>query len=143
MSPTLVQLARDRMPDDLGNGSVEFLAGDMLSKALGRFDHVVGMDSLIHYEKHDMVQVLTGLASRTGTSLLFIFAPNNLALAVMIRVGLLFPRGDRAPFIEPVSESNLRAAIGEATSLAQWQIGHTEKISSGFYTSQATELRLS
>ena len=51
LSPTLVQLARERMPDDLGSGSVEFLAGDMLSSALGRFDHVVGMDSLIHYEK--------------------------------------------------------------------------------------------
>jgi len=143
LSPTLVQLARERMPDDLGSGSVEFLAGDMLSSALGRFDHVVGMDSLIHYEKHDMVQVLTGLASRTGTSLLFTFAPSNLALAAMIRVGRLFPRGDRAPFIEPVAEASLREAIGEATGLAQWQIARTEKISSGFYTSQAMELRLS
>lgn len=143
LSPTLVQLARERMPDDLGSGSVEFLAGDMLSSALGRFDHVVGMDSLIHYEKHDMVQVLTGLASRTGASLLFTFAPSNLALAAMIRVGRLFPRGDRAPFIEPVAEASLREAIGEATGLTQWQIGSTEKISSGFYTSQAMELRLS
>ena len=143
LSPTLVQLARERMPDDLGSSSVEFLAGDMLSSALGRFDHVVGMDSLIHYEKHDMVQVLTGLASRTGTSLLFTFAPSNLALAAMIRVGRLFPRGDRAPFIEPVAEASLREAIGEATGLTQWQVARTEKISSGFYTSQAMELRLS
>ena len=143
LSPTLVQLARERMPKDLGKGKLEFIAGDMLSTSYGRFDHVVAMDSMIHYEKHDMVQVLTGLASRTGTSLLFTFAPSNLALAAMIRVGRLFPRGDRAPFIEPVAEASLREAIGEATGLTQWQVARTEKISSGFYTSQAMELRLS
>src|SRR3982751_1707756 len=63
------------LPDDLtgkrvldagcGTGSIEFLAGDMFDPALGRFDHVVAMDSLIHYAPADTVRVLAGLAART------------------------------------------------------------------------------
>lgn len=140
LSPTLVQLARERAPQDLGGGTLEFLSGDMLAPALGQFDHVVGMDSLIHYDRHDMVQVLSGLAARTNASIVFTFAPSNPFLAVMIAVGRLFPRGDRAPFIAPVAEARLRAFIADTPELAGWQITRSEKISSGFYTSQAMEL---
>ncbi len=140
LSPTLVQLARERVPEDLGEGKLQFIAGDMLSTSLGRFDHVVCMDSMIHYEKHDMVQVLAGLAERTAKSVLFTFAPSNPILATMIRVGRVFPRGDRAPFIEPIAEGSLRSLIASATTLTGWKIDRTEKISSGFYTSQAMEI---
>ncbi len=140
LSPTLVDLARERVPQDLGAGRIEFLSGDMLDASLGEFDHVVGMDSLIHYKKADVVRVLTGLAGRTGTSILFTFAPSNPLLATMIGVGRLFPRGDRAPFIEPVREKTLRHLIATEPALAGWQAQRSERISSGFYTSQALEL---
>lgn len=139
LSPTLVQLANERTPAEL-SARLEFISGDMLAPSLGHFDHVVCMDSVIHYEKHDMVQVLHQLTERTSHSVLFTFAPSNPLLATMIRIGRIFPRGDRAPFIEPVSESNLRVAIGNASSLLDWKINRTEKISSGFYTSQAMEV---
>ncbi len=139
LSPTLVQLANERTPAEL-SARLEFISGDMLAPSLGHFDHVVCMDSVIHYEKHDMVQVLHQLTERTSHSVLFTFAPSNPLLATMIRIGRIFPRGDRAPFIEPVSESNLRVAIGNASSLRDWKINRTEKISSGFYTSQAMEV---
>ena len=141
LSPTLVQLARERNPEALHGGRLQFIAGDMLSSAFGRFDHIVAMDSMIHYGLPDMVGVLAGLAARAEHSMLFTFAPSNPILATMIRVGRLFPRGDRAPFIEPVSESALRGAIGAEARLAGWQPGRTEKIASGFYTSQAMEIR--
>ena len=141
LSPTLVQLARERLPQDLHGGKLEFVAGDMLSTTYGQFDHVVAMDSMIHYERRDLVLGLAGLAARTAHSVLFTFAPSNPILATMIRVGRMFPRGDRAPFIEPVSEAALRTEIASLESLADWQVGRTEKISSGFYTSQAMELR--
>jgi len=142
LSSTLVQLARERMPTNMHGGTLEFVAGDMLSTSYGRFDHVVAMDSMIHYEKHDMVAGLAGLAQRTGSSLLFTFAPSNPILATMIRVGRIFPRADRAPFIEPVAEAALRAEIAGTPALTGWQVGRTEKVSSGFYTSQAMELRI-
>ena len=59
----------------------------------------------------------------------------------MHAVGRLFPRGDRAPAIEPVSETTLRRRHRRRSpQLAGWSGGRTERISSGFYTSQAMEL---
>ena len=144
LSPTLVELARERLrgqlPVDLLGGKLEFVSGDMLSTTYGQFDHVIAMDSMIHYEKHDMVYGLAGLCQRTTHSVLFTFAPSNPILATMIRVGRIFPRADRAPFIEPVAESALRGELARSTDLRGWAVSRTEKISSGFYTSQAMEL---
>lgn len=141
LSPKLVGLAGERAGGDFGAGHVEFRVGDMLDPALGRFDHVVAMDSLIHYRAPDVVAVLTGLAARTRHSLLITFAPRTPALTVMHAAGRLFPRSDRAPAIEPVSETRLRRLIGEAPGLAGWKPVRTQRIASGFYTSQALEVR--
>jgi magnesium-protoporphyrin O-methyltransferase len=138
LSPRLVQLARERAPRDLGPGSVDFRVGDMLDPRLGRFDHVVAMDSLIHYAAQDAVRVLGGLAGRTETSLLFTFAPRTPALAVMHAVGRVFPSANRAPAIEPVGAQTLERLLGDA--LAPWRPARTERVACGFYTSQAMEL---
>ncbi len=140
LSPTLVTLARERMPPSLSPGRVDFLSGDMLNPGLGTFDYVVGMDSLIHYSAADAVRVLAGLAQRTEKSILFTFAPSNPALAVMHAVGRLFPRGDRAPAIEPVAEKSLRRLIALEPQLAGWTVVRARRVKSGFYTSQAMEL---
>ena len=143
LSPTLVQLARERLPQDLRSGlagTIDFRSGDMLDATLGSFDHVVCMDSLIHYRSSDIVDALARLAERTSQSIAFTFAPSNPLLATMITVGKLFPRRDRAPFIEPVAEAKLRARIAASPALAAWQVGRTTRIASGFYTSQAMEL---
>ncbi len=140
LSPTLVKLAAERLPTALGKGSIEFRVGDMLDVGLGEFDHVVGMDSLIHYRASDMVNAVQALAARTRQSVLFTFAPSNPLLTVMHNVGKLFPRGDRAPAIEPVAESTLRRLIGSHAAMNRWQIGRSSRIKSGFYTSHALEL---
>ena len=140
LSQTLVDLGRERSPRDLGDGRIEFMVGDMLDPALGRFDYVVGMDSLIHYRPQDTVRVLSGLVQRTRRAVLFTFAPRTPALTLMHAVGRFFPRGDRAPSIEPVSEATLRALIGAEPQLAGWSALRTARIDSGFYMSQALEL---
>ena len=145
LSPTLVDLARERLPADIGanrgtGGSIDFRAGDMLDPALGKFDFVVGMDSVIHYEAADAVQVLAGLAERTRRAMLFTFAPSSPALEVFKAVGKLFPRGDRSPSIVPVAERKLRTRIAAHPQMAAWVPARTQRISSGFYTSQALEL---
>ena len=141
LSPTLVGLARERQPAIDGDGSIDFRSGDMLDPALGHFDYVVGMDSLIHYQASDAVRVLAALAQRTRRSMLFTYAPSNPALATMHAVGKLFPRGDRAPAIMPVSERDLHRRLAGEPLLQGWSPGRTERIASGFYTSQAQELR--
>lgn len=139
LSGTLVDLARTRMPKDLA-GDVRFMVGDMLDPLLGDFDHVVSMDSLIHYRAPDTVRVLEGLAARTRHSIVFTFAPRTPALAVMHAVGRLFPRGDRAPAIEPVGELALQRKLRAAYGLRDWNVGRTQRVACGFYTSQALEL---
>jgi magnesium-protoporphyrin O-methyltransferase len=140
LSPTLVALAQERLPEALGPGSVRFCSGDMLDPALGHFDHVVAMDSLIHYRAADVVRALEQLAPRTAGSLLFTFAPRTPALAAMHAVGKLFPRGDRSPAIEPVGDSSLRRRIAAERGLARWRPARTQRVATGFYISQALEL---
>jgi magnesium-protoporphyrin O-methyltransferase len=145
LSPSLVDVARRRVAElqagqagALGTGQIEWHSGDMLDPALGRFDHVVAMDSLIHYDEADMVRALACWAPRTQHSMLITFAPRNPLLATMRAVGRLFPRGNRAPWIEPVAEKSLRSSIAAGVPL--WAAGRTQRVSSGFYTSQALEI---
>jgi magnesium-protoporphyrin O-methyltransferase len=138
VSRSLVQVARDRSADV--QGDLRFEVGDMLDPYLGAFDHVVAMDSLIHYRAPDAVRALAGLAARTRGSILFTFAPRTPLLAAMHMVGRIFPRGDRAPAIEPVAEAALRRLVERDPGLAGFAPHRTQRIASGFYTSQAMEL---
>ena len=140
LSPTLIQLARERLPQRLGQGEIRFEVGDMLDAGLGRFDHVVAMDSLIHYRAADTVAALSQLSYRVERSIVLTFAPRTPLLSVMHAAGRLFPRGDRAPSIEPVSETRLLQAIEAAPPLATWQAARTQRVNSRFYQSQALEL---
>ncbi len=140
LSPTLVSLARQRLPRDLGAGSLTFQVGDMLDAALGRFDHVVAMDSLIHYRTPDMVRVLATLSGRVDGSILFTFAPRTPALSVMHAVGRLFPRGNRAPAIEPVGASSIARLLASEPALEGWHAARSERTTTGFYMSQAMEI---
>lgn len=140
VSQNLVDLARERTPANLGVGSITYLVGDMSDPGLGRFDHVVAMDSLIHYRADDVVGVLGGLAERTEHSMLFTFAPRTVLLMAMHQTGKWFPKADRAPAIEPVGEAHLHRLIAGKTPLSGWQPMRGERIMSGFYTSQAQEL---
>lgn len=140
LSPTLIQLARDRSPRVGGSGAVRFLVGDMLNPDLGRFDHVVAMDSLIHYGGRDVIRVLSNIATRTERSILFTFAPRTPLLATMHAVGRLFPRGDRAPAIEPIAESTMDSLLAGEPGLSAWRRARTHRVMTGFYMSQAMEL---
>lgn len=140
LSPTLVDLARERLPAEL-QGRIDFRAGDMLDPALGRFDHVVMMDSLIHYECQHALRVLERLSQRTAKSMLFTFAPRTPLLATMHAVGRWFPRGDRSPSIIPVAAAEIEHRIAREPGLAGWQWARSVRIAGGFYTSQAVELR--
>lgn len=141
ISERLIALAKERTPQDLGGGSIEFGVGDMLAASHGVFDHAVLMDSLIHYEPGDAVEALGGLAGRVTRSIHFTYAPNSAALSLMHAAGRLFPRGDRAPSIVPVSSARLRSQLLSHPRLIGWRIGRDERVKSGFYTSHAQELR--
>ena len=139
LSPTLVALARDRAPTAL-QSQLDFRSGDMLDASLGAFDYVVAMDSLIHYRAPEMLTALSALRARTRRSVLFTMAPRTPLLSVVHAIGKVFPRGSRAPAIEPIAEATLRAGVARWEG-PQWTLGQSTRIASGFYTSEAWELR--
>jgi magnesium-protoporphyrin O-methyltransferase len=123
LSPTLIELARERQPSDIGDGHIDFEVGDMAALATGKFDHVVAMDSLIHYDVEDGIRVLAQLAPRVRGSMVFTHAPSTLLLEIMHATGSLFPRGDRAPAIQPVSGGRLARLMDAEEKLADWKRG--------------------
>ena len=140
LSPTLVELARERNAAHVGAGSIEFRVSDMLDPALGSFDWVIAMDSLIHYEAPDMAAMIAQLSGRAAKGMVFTFAPKTPLLSLMHFVGKAFPRGNRSPDIEPIAERSLRQRLGEQPATSHLTIGRTERVDTGFYMSQAMEL---
>jgi magnesium-protoporphyrin O-methyltransferase len=140
LSPKLIAAARAVVPLVPGRGSITWHVGDMRDRKLGRFDYVVAMDSLIHYRAADISAVLADFAGRTDYSILFTFAPRTALLTAMHTAGRFFPRSDRAPAIEPVSEKAMRAAIARNHGLKPFTPHRTSRVKAGFYISQAMEL---
>jgi magnesium-protoporphyrin O-methyltransferase len=138
LSPTLVDLARERIPADVAD-RVTFKSGDMLGKELGTFDHVVAMDSIIHYQIEDAIDALSQLADRTSGSIIFTFAPRTPLLAAMISIGRLLPKSDRAPWLQPMAEKRIAELMDTHETLEGWRCARTHRVSSGFYKSQAME----
>jgi len=88
-----------------------------------------------------MLAVLEKLSPRVSEKILFTFAPSTLALEIMIRVGRMFPRKDRAPFIEPISYTKLHKSINQSPWFVDWEVPFTNLVSSSFYKSQLMELK--
>lgn len=131
ISPALIDIARQRLPDAHA-GRVTFAAGDMLSPDLGRFDHVVAMDSLIYYTAADIGAALDGLGRRTAGRVVFTVAPRTPFLMAFWAAGQVFPRSDRSPTMIPHS----RRQLDRATAGAVARIG---RVSRGFYISECME----
>ena len=141
ISPTLIEEAKNRTSGLPVQHRLRFEAGDMADPEYGYFDYIVAMDSLIHYPVKSVIPVIESLASRTRQRVSFTFAPKTPALAAMKSIGRFFPKSDRSPSIEPISEENLRSAI-ERSMITNFgfQIARTRRISTGFYKSQAMEI---
>lgn len=140
LSPTLINLARERLRE-LGDAlDVTFLVGDMRDMDLGCFDYAVAMDSLIHYNVADGVQTVEAMAEQINRKIVFTFAPKTPLLALMHATGRLFPRADRAPSIEPVSQQHLCRRLEQVGLVQDWDVGRSHRVDVGFYKSQAMEL---
>jgi magnesium-protoporphyrin O-methyltransferase len=143
ISPSLLSVAEERMPAQLA-GRVTFRAGDMLDAALGRFDHVVAMDSLIHYRAEDIAAALGRLMARTGGTIVFTVAPRTALLTLMHAAGKAFPRADRSPAIVPLGQRRLTRAVAREIARGghdpAWRLADAGRVHSGFYISQAMEL---
>jgi magnesium-protoporphyrin O-methyltransferase len=133
ISPSLVDIARSRLPGHLAD-RVSFGAGDMLDPALGRFDHVVAMDSLIYYTAPDIGDALARLGDRCKSSIVFTVAPRTPFLMAFWMAGRAFPRADRSPTMIPHAAERLAL-------LTPGTLRRVERVTSGFYISECLEVR--
>jgi magnesium-protoporphyrin O-methyltransferase len=137
ISPSLVEIAAKRLPD-AHRDRVTFLAGDMLDPALGNFDHVVAMDSLIYYSAEDIARALAGFAPRTRSTV-FTVAPRTPLLMAMWQAGKVFPRSDRSPVMIPHAPAKLAEALKSTCDRSS--LREVARISRGFYISTCLEAR--
>ncbi len=128
ISPKLVEIARARLPQGLA-GHVEFRAGDMLAPSLGRFDHVIAMDSLIYYTQPDLEAALDGLAAQAD-QIVFTVAPRTALLMGMWYAGRVFPRADRSPIMIPHDYRRLNVAA----------LSRVGRVTRGFYISECLKV---
>jgi len=141
ISPTLVNLAKERSASEAFAERIDWRVGDYLSPDLGNFDYIVAMDSLIHYEGSDIAKTLDTLAARTSQAMIVTIAPRTLPLTIMHAVGKLFPRGDRSPAIAPISQAALEREMQQRPGLANWRLTRSYRVARGFYISEALEFR--
>ncbi len=143
VAASLVEAAEERLPDDLGEGSIEFRVGDMVADLPASADYVVAMDSLIHYDAADVLASVEAFAACARHKIVFTSAPRTALLGAMHFVGGFVPRSeDRAPAIEPIRISELRRDIDKRLGAAGWRAARTERVSRGFYISQAIEVTM-
>ena len=133
ISPQLVSIAEDRLPAAL-RPQVRFHAGDMTDPALGRFDFVMAMDSLIYYRASDIGTILTNLGHRTRGGVVFTVAPRTPFLMTFWTLGKAFPRSDRSPVMIP-------HALAELRRHAPGTLRSVSRVSRGFYISECMEYR--
>ncbi|MEJ6396652.1 magnesium protoporphyrin IX methyltransferase [Yoonia sp. 208BN28-4] len=134
VSPQLIDIAEKRQPEHVA-GSLTFKSGDMLDPALGDFDYIIGMDSMIYYDAADITRILGDIAPRLREKMVFTVAPRTPLLMMMWRAGKLFPRSDRSPTMVPHSATRLAKALPTGT------LRKIERVNSGFYISEALEYR--
>lgn len=139
ISPSLLDVARRRIPETL-TARITFAPGDMLDPALGVFDYVMAMDSLIHYRAADIGDALGRLGARCRSSMIFTIAPSTPFLKAFWLAGQVFPRSDRSPQIVPHTDAVIAREVAGQADLADFALSRVQRVSRGFYVSQAMEL---
>lgn len=131
IAPQLLAIAARRLPV-AHRSLVTFVAGDMTDPALGRFDAIMAMDSLIYYGEADLLAALDRLAMR-APHVVFTVAPKTPLLSAMFAAGKLFPPADRSPVMVPQAHRRLAARVPG--------LAHVTRVARGFYISDCLEVR--
>jgi magnesium-protoporphyrin O-methyltransferase len=136
---SLVETAAERITDPVVRGRITWRVGDMTSPDLGEFDHMLAMDSIIHYDARDMAAMVAKILPRIRRSAIFTYAPQTPLLSAMHFAGQFFPRSDRAPAIVPVSGGRLMDLLAAETN-DRWRGNRKHRVNSTFYISEAREV---
>lgn len=133
IAPEIIKIAEARCPDHLRR-RIRFVAGDMMDRAHGTFDHAVAMDSMIYYDDDILVSLFKANERRIRGKFIFTLAPKTPLLMAMFRVGKLFPRSDRSPVMVPHNTRKLANELRIAG--VHGRLAEVDRVTSGFYISQ-------
>ncbi len=140
ISANLINIAKKRLPREL-KSRVNFTVSDMM-KNHGDFDHVILMDSLIHYPEADAKAILSNLLKRTRKGILFTMVPTNAFLKLKLLFGRLFPQSDRSPVLAPLDiKSFMKMFDRRLNDKVSFEINSVGQVNKWFYTSEAIELK--
>lgn len=132
ISPSLIEIAETRTPRHLKR-LISYRSGDMTDAALGAFDYVCAMDSMIYYNDVLIGSILAQLCSQVSGKIIFTLPPKTPLLMAMWRVGKLFPLADRSPSMVPHSAKSI--AMAAKTARANGSLQEITTVKSGFYFS--------
>ena len=114
LSAAMVQEAERRSADaGIAPGRIIFLASDLESLS-GRYDTVICLDVFIHYPQQPAEAMVRHLASMAENHLIVSFAPYTPLLAVLKKIGELFPGPSKTTRAYTLKEQGIVAAAAEA-----------------------------
>jgi magnesium-protoporphyrin O-methyltransferase len=94
-------------------GQISFLASDLESLE-GRYDTVICLDVFIHYPQQPAEAMVRHLAAMAENHLIVSFAPYTPLLAVLKKIGELFPGPSKTTRAYTLKENGIVAAAAEA-----------------------------
>jgi magnesium-protoporphyrin O-methyltransferase len=114
LSAAMVQEAERRAAETgVKPGQISFLASDLESLS-GRYDTVICLDVFIHYPQQPAEAMVRHLASMAEKHLIVSFAPYTPLLAVLKKIGELFPGPSKTTRAYTLKEQGIVAAAAEA-----------------------------
>jgi magnesium-protoporphyrin O-methyltransferase len=91
ISPKMLEEAARRAQKSLEDASNVVFAVQDLESLSGQYQTVIWIDVLIHYPTEDAAKMIAHLASLATSRLIFSFAPKNLCLTILKKIGKFFP----------------------------------------------------
>ena len=114
LSAAMVQEAERRAAETgVKPGQISFLASDLESLS-GHYDTVICLDVFIHYPQQPAEAMVRHLASMAENHLIVSFAPYTPLLAVLKKIGELFPGPSKTTRAYTLKEEGIVAAAAEA-----------------------------
>ena len=96
ISEKMVEEAKERAKNVLGNGDNPTFAVQDLETLSGRYNTVVCLDVLIHYPQEKAAEMIAHLASLAESRLILSFAPKTFAYSLLKKIGDFFPGPSKA-----------------------------------------------
>ena len=135
ISEKMVEEAKERAKNVLGNGDNPTFAVQDLEPLSGRYNTVVCLDVLIHYPQEKAAEMIAHLASLAESRLILSFAPKTAIYSLLKKIGDFFPGPSKATRAYLHSEADIIKILQSNG----FTIGRKELTSTRFYFSRMLE----